>query len=130
MSAGVILRLAVGALCACSAALLLKRDNPLGAFLATLAFCVGAMLALLPAIGSAVEQGRALLEQAGLETELLSPLLRVLGVTVCTRLSSELCKDAGQGAVAAKLELCGAAVSLLCALPLAKRVLELVGALT
>ena len=125
-----MLRMAAGALLACCAALLLKRDNPLGGFFAALAFCAAALVALLPAVHEIVAAGRALLAQAGLDAALFSPLLRVLGISVCTRLCAELCRDAGQGVVAAKVELCGAAASVLCALPLARRVLELIGALT
>ena len=123
-------RLALGALCACAGALLLKKDYPLGGFLVALAFCAAALGALLPPLRSLVEEGRVLLRQAGLDEGLFSPLLRVLGVAVCTRLSAELCRDAGQSAVAAKLELCGALCSLLCALPLMRQVLEMVGALS
>lgn len=123
------LRLCLGALLACGAALLLKKDNPLGGFLVTVAFCAASLLTLLPVLKVLVGEGAALLNKAGLDAQMFSPLLKVLGVTVCTRVSTELCRDAGQNAVAAKLELVGAAAGVLCALPLAKRVLELVGAL-
>lgn len=124
-----LLRICLGALLACAAALLLKRDNPVGGFFVTLAFCAAALLALLPVIGAVVEQGKNILENTGLDVKLFAPLLKVLGVTICTRISAELCRDAGQDAVAAKLELAGAAVGVLCTLPLAQRVLELVGAI-
>ncbi|MEA5040777.1 MAG: stage III sporulation AC/AD family protein [Clostridiaceae bacterium] len=124
------LRLCLGAILACAAALMLKKDNPLGGFLVAVAFCVVALVALLPVIGVAVGKGKLLLQEAGLDTQLFSPLLRILGITVCTRISAELCRDAGQDAVAAKLELAGAAAGVLCALPLAQQVLELVGGIT
>ena len=89
-----MLRMAAGALLACCAALLLKRDNPLGGFFAALAFCAAALVALLPAVHEIVAAGRALLTQAGLDAALFSPLLRVLGISVCTRLCAELCRDA------------------------------------
>ena len=53
----------------------------------------------------------------------------MLAITQVTHISAELCRDAGEKAVAAKLELCGAAASLMCVLPLAEQALALLGAL-
>lgn len=70
-----------------------------------------------------------LLNQSGLKRELFAPLLKVLAITQITRISAELCRDAGERGLAAKLELCGGTTSLLCILPLAQEALKLIGAL-
>ena len=70
-----------------------------------------------------------LLNQSGLNRELFTPLLKVLAITQITRISAELCRDAGERGLAAKLELCGGTTSLLCILPLAQEALKLIGAL-
>ena len=70
-----------------------------------------------------------LLNQSGLNRELFAPLLKVLAITQITRISAELCRDAGERGLAAKLELCGGTTSLLCILPLAQEALKLIGAL-
>ena len=48
---------------------------------------------------------------------LLHLLLRVSGVTVAAELAAQLCRDAGAGALAQKLELVGKAVILCACLP-------------
>ena len=70
-----------------------------------------------------------LLNQSGLNRELFAPLLKVLAITQITRISAELCRDAGERGLAAKLELCGGTTSVLCILPLAQEALKLIGAL-
>ena len=64
---------------------------------------------------------------AGLDGALLAPLYKGIGVALCARLTAELCRDQGQRALAAKVELCGAVCGLICALPLLQRALSLAG---
>ena len=66
-------------------------------------------------------------EQTGLSPAILSPVLKCVGIGIVTRLSSELCKDAGQGAVASAVELCGAACAMVTALPLIRTLLQMIG---
>ncbi|MBR5537065.1 MAG: hypothetical protein IKU58_04115 [Clostridia bacterium] len=70
-----------------------------------------------------------LLEGSGLDKTLLLPLAKVLAITQITRVTAELCRDAGERGLAAKLEFCGAVASTLCVLPLAEQALRLIGTL-
>ena len=54
---------------------------------------------------------------------------KTVGVGVVTRLASAVCKDAGEGGIAAFLETAGSALALLTALPLAQAVLDTLGGL-
>lgn len=56
----------------------------------------------------------------------LSPLIKVLGVAYLTQFASQACKDAGEGAVALKLELSGKVVILGLSIPIVKMILELI----
>ncbi len=55
----------------------------------------------------------------------LSTLVKAIGITVAVQFVSELCRDMGEGALGAKLELVGKAEILLLCLPLAKELMEL-----
>lgn len=94
--------------------------------LAVCAVMVGAMLAPLSALW---QKWQALLTRSGVEISLFLPLVKVLGITAMTRLSAELCRDAGEKAIAAGVELGGAAAALVCAFPLAEKALSLIGTL-
>ena len=61
--------------------------------------------------------------------ELMTPLLRCLGIGIAVRLSAEICRDAGERALAVKAELAGAVCGLMTILPLVERVMELISQL-
>lgn len=103
--------------------LVLKKDAPVIAFLLVLA--AGAVL--LWQVGTAaqdtVRRFSALLERGNLESGLYFPVLRVVGIAALVRILAALCRDAGQSALAAKVELAGAVMALTAALPLLEQVL-------
>lgn len=66
---------------------------------------------------------------AGLSKELWEPVWKTVGIGVVTRLAAAVCRDAGEGGVAAFLETAGTALALVCALPLAAAVFDALGAL-
>ena len=68
-------------------------------------------------------------EQTGLSPAIISPVLKCIGIGVVTRLAGELCKDAGQGAIASAVELCGTACAMVTALPLMRALLQMIGEL-
>ena len=103
--------------------LVLKKDAPVIAFLLVLA--AGAVL--LWQVGTVaqdtVRRFSALLERGNLERGLYLPVLRVVGIAALVRILAALCRDAGQSALAAKVELAGAVMALTAALPLLEQVL-------
>ena len=116
---------AVGVLGAVSA-LLLKKTAPemslvLGMAACILAGCVAAELL------SGLRQLLDLLrDSTGLSPAVTGPVLKCVGAAVITRISSDLCRDAGQSAVASAVELCGAACALTAALPLIHTLIEMI----
>ena len=99
------------------------------ALLISLAAVLVLLRMLLPKLQAIWQAFQGVLAQAGLENQLFLPLIKVLAITQVTHIAAEMCRDAGERAMAAKLELCGAATSLLCVIPLAERALALIGAL-
>lgn len=54
----------------------------------------------------------------------ISLLLKVCGIGLLTRVSAEICRDAGEASIAAKAELAGKTAVLVCALPVIKSLFE------
>lgn len=71
----------------------------------------------------------SLAHTAGLSPNVWQPVWKTVGIGVMTRLSSTVCKDAGEGGVAAFLETAGTALALLTALPLIETVFDTLSAL-
>ena len=84
----------------------------------------------------ALERGAAVLERlreiaaaAGIESQLAGPVLQVLGISLCGRLTSELCRDMGSRWAAGSIEIFSVIAACICLLPLLEQVLRLVGSL-
>lgn len=72
---------------------------------------------------------RDLAQQAGLTPAVLSPVLKVVGISVVTHTSAAFCKDAKESGLAAFLELGGTVAALVVIIPLMKAVLDTVRSL-
>ena len=117
----------IAAICLVGAVLtlLLQKKHPELAVLLAFSVCVCVLLFALRGMGSLL----ALLEQmagaAGLSTDLLSPLVKTVGIALITRTGAELCRDANQGAMASVVEAAGAFSAIVVAVPLLGAVWEL-----
>ena len=100
--------------------LTLKKDAPVIAFLLVIA--AGVVL-LGEAAQSTMQRFSALLARGNLDAELYGPVLRVVGIAVLVRILAALCRNAGQSALAAKVELAGTVLAFGAALPLLEQVL-------
>lgn len=120
------IRLSVLALAAAISALVLRKYHPEYALLVAVLGCVlGAVLLLTLAspLFSLIRKLAALTEK---QDELLAPLLKCVGIGLMTQITSALCLDAGEAALAKITELGGSLLCILAALPLLEEVLELI----
>lgn len=104
----------------------LKKDVPAIAFLLTLTAGVLILPRAFDLVGGTMQRFSGLLTQGGITQSLYLPVLKTVGVAVVVRIMSALCRDSGQSALAAKLEIVGAVLALSMCLPLLEQVLELV----
>ena len=119
---------AVGVTAALCGVVVRQKAPELAAVL-TLAACVLLLWNTLPLLETIWDVLTELADLAELSPTILRPMLQTVGLAVVTRLASSLCRDAGEGSIAAFLEIAGGAAAVLVALPLLKMVLQLVLAL-
>ena len=119
-----VVRLAAAAVAAALCAVVVKQHAREAG--AVLALAAGALL--LGAALGAIEEVRALADELGeligLSPAVLAPVLKTVGIAILTRIAAELCRDAGEGGIAAAAETAGAAAAVLAALPLLRAVLS------
>lgn len=75
---------------------------------------------MLEAAKSALDVLPAFAQQSGVDAELTKFLLRVTGIALICELAAQLCRDAGSGGLAQKVELGGKVVILCACLPLVR----------
>ena len=91
---------------------------------------IGAILLMTWGIGQinpVIQKISELTERSGIDEQCSEALFKSLGISVITRLSYDVCCDAGETAIASKVDFCGRISLLLIAIPLFERLLDLAG---
>ena len=120
-----VIRAAVLCVVAALLALVLKRGNPESALLLALAAAVVVLLALAKDLEALLAFLEELIEKSGISHELFIPLYKTVGIAMVVKIGGNLCRDAGESALAAVVETAGAVCALLAAAPLLRAVLSL-----
>jgi len=107
----------------------LRRNVPEFSLLLTLAAGAWIIAAAAGALGAALELMRELAGMAGVSEVLLEPVIKVVVISVLTKLTAEICRSAGEGGVAAFVESAGTFLALAAALPLVRAVTSLMSEL-
>ena len=107
----------------------LRKNTPELALLLVLAAGLWMLALAAGALGAAVALMEELAARAGLTDALLEPVLKVVALSILTRLTAALCRSAGEGGLAAFAEAAGTALALAAALPLVRAVAQLMGEL-
>ena len=115
---------AIGILCALVGVILRRVQGEIGG----LARVAGAVLifgAAVLGIHGVATEAAAQFSSAGITAAepYANVLIRALGIALLTKISSELCRDAGEGTVASGVELAGKAAILALCLPLVGEIL-------
>ena len=120
--------LKIAGICLCAAllgAMLDLRDRALAVAVGALV-CAAALIAGICAIRPAVRFFEDLSELSSLDREYYAPLVKTVGIGIVTQISSAVCADCGQKAMAKTAELCGVCASVVLGLPLLKAALEVI----
>lgn len=102
----------------------LRREMaPIGAQVA-LAFVIVALFALLDPMRRLLDAFWELSRAAGVRTLYMSVVLKAIGIAYVTSIGAALCRDAGEDAVAAVVELAGKVSILILAMPVVAAILD------
>ncbi len=124
-----IFKLSALAVVAALCALTLRKRVPELAMVLTLAAGVVLLGEAVETVAGVRGLTDSLARTVGLSPEIWKPVWKTVGIGVVTKLSSAVCKDAGEGGVASFLETAGAALALFAALPLVETVFDTLEAL-
>lgn len=100
-----------------------KPDAALGV---SIACGILIMTAVITMLAPSLEAITELADSAGLDSSYAQVLLKALAVCYLTQLASDSCRDAGESAIASKIELAGKAAIAVISLPVFTSLAELV----
>ena len=105
---------------------LLKKENPQIAMLTAAATGILIFLMLCSPLGELISLLRETAEQAGVGEGYFGIVLKVIGIAYLTQFGAQLCADAGESAIAAKIEMAGKVLMMAVAAPVLTGLLETV----
>lgn len=106
--------------------LVLKEQKPLFAFLLTTFAGLVIFLLLLDQIRFVVKTLENLAEQTKVNTVFLKTVLKIIGIAYIAEFGAQTVRDAGQTAMAAKIELAGKLIIIVMAVPIIAVIIETV----
>lgn len=125
----VLIRIAVAGLLGSVTALLLKRRAPELSVPLSAAVCAFGIFAAAGLLGDVLDLLREAMALSGLSELYFLPVLKCVALGLVSKTAADLCRDAGQSAMAGAVELGGAVAALFVALPLLRSLLDLLRAL-
>ena len=110
-------KLIAAAIAVCVINIVLKQYKPEYALLLSTVSAALMLLCAAPTIADIWDKISVFAERAGAENEYISLAVKIIGISVTTQAATEICRDAGEGALASNLELAGKVIMLFSALP-------------
>jgi stage III sporulation protein AD len=107
-------------------AVTLKKVSPEMALSVSLITGVIIFLGILGQLAQVVNVLRLLSENANLNDKYMAVIIRVIGIAYIAQLGMEMCKDAGENAIASKIEIAGKILILTVSIPVISGVVELI----
>lgn len=101
-----------------------KRYNPEYAIAVELAGVGLVIIAAIPQLREVIDFFYNSSEDIQLDRNYISIIIKSVGISFLTQLSADICRDAGQNAVASKIEFAGKLMLAFLAVPVAKALLE------
>ncbi|AJH79869.1 MULTISPECIES: stage III sporulation protein AD [Heyndrickxia] len=105
-------------------ALILKEQKPNFAFLLTLFAGCFIFLFLVDKIYEIIHLLQKIAQKGNVDTMYIETILKIIGVAYIADFAANITKDAGQGALAAKVELAGKIIILTMAIPILTVLIE------
>lgn len=105
-------------------AVILRGNKPEMAVMLGIAAGIIIFLAMLGKINSVLEVLKDLSDRANLSMVYLGTILKIVGIAYVADFGAQICRDAGEGAVASKIEFAAKIIVLVLAVPIVVAVLN------
>ena len=121
-----LIRIGVLGITAAILILIIKSHRPEIGFMISLAFGAIVMVFLAGRIKGVLDLIQIYLDRANISGIYITALLKIIGMAYIAEFAAESCRDAGQAAIAAKVELAGKVLIMISAVPLITSVMSVV----
>lgn len=109
--------------------LVIRQQRPEFALLLSLVLSVMIFMLVVGKLSLIVDLFRKLADQANINQLYLNTVLKIIGIAYISEFGAQVCRDAGEGAVAGKIEFAGKIMILVLAIPIIAVVLDTIAKL-
>lgn len=120
-----IFSVGVCAVCAVVFGALIQKSNKEYALILSLGTAAIILLTALEQLGPLLSQVESLAGAGAFPEDCLGTVLKAVGIAAAGQLASDVCRDAGESAMARAVDLAARTAILACALPLVLRIFEI-----
>ncbi|GGA22361.1 stage III sporulation protein AD [Paenibacillus physcomitrellae] len=106
--------------------LLMREQKPIFAFLITAFAGITIFLFLIGKIGTVLDTLEELAAASGVQNVYLKTILKIIGIAYIAEFGAQIVRDAGQEAIASKIELAGKVLIIVLAVPIIGIIIETV----
>ncbi|MEL7603035.1 MAG: stage III sporulation protein AD [Bacillota bacterium] len=124
-----VFQLAAFGLLAASIVVLVRAYRPEMALQISIVAGLLLLLYIIAQVSGILASLKAISERYGVNSAYIGVLIKIIGIAYLAQFAGEICKDAGESAMASKVELGGRIMILAAALPAAVTLLDMVAAL-
>ncbi len=121
-----IIQVVVIGLTAAVLAVIIKQQRQDIGLLISLAAGTIIFLMVLSNVNAVVEAVNNMVNKSNLDTVYVTTVLKVIGIAYIAEFGSQICKDAGETAIASKIEMGGKILIMILALPILTALLEVI----
>lgn len=107
-------------------AIVISEKRPDIGMLIGIAFGVMALILVAGKAGAVLTMIDDAVRKAGIDHQLMVPVFKVTGMAYITQFSVDACRDAGQSAIASKVEIAGKIMMLVVAVPIASSLITMI----
>jgi len=104
--------------------LILRQEKPVMAILLSIVFSIFIFIIMMDKMGAIINVMKELTRRAGINYFFMTTILKILGVAYLGEFAAVICQDAGEQAVAKKVEFAAKIMIAIMALPIMVAILE------
>ncbi|HWQ75466.1 MAG TPA: stage III sporulation protein AD [Syntrophomonas sp.] len=104
--------------------LILRQEKPVMAVLLSITFSIFIFIMMMDKMGAIINVMRELTRRAGINYFFMETILKILGVAYLGEFAAVICQDAGEQAVAKKVEFAAKIIIVILVLPILAAILE------
>ncbi|MDD4170633.1 MAG: stage III sporulation protein AD [Syntrophomonas sp.] len=104
--------------------LILRQEKPVMAILLSLVFSIVILTSMMGKLSAIIDIMKELTRRAGINNFFLATILKIMGVAYLGEFAAVICQDAGEQAVAKKVEFAAKIIIAVLALPILVAILE------